>query len=70
MRELMFWANDQLFTTRNSMRTAGKVLYQSLQTWKTHGLRNFSVPVWAGNIETLGVPLRELARYGSRSKLT
>lgn len=67
MRELMFWANDQLFAVRNSMRTAGKVFYQSIQTWKKHGLRNFSVPVWAGNIETLGVPLRELARYGSRT---
>ena len=67
MKELTFWANDELFTTQNSMRTAAKVLYQSLQMWRKQGLGKFSVPVWAGNIETLGVPLRKLARYGSRS---
>lgn len=66
MRELMLWANDQLFTRSNSFRTARKVATQAVKsvirdrTWKP------KAPIWTGNIDTLGVPIKELVKYGGR----
>jgi hypothetical protein len=68
MRELQFWANDVLFTPRNSIRTAAKVMRQALRAFVRSGWHNFSVPIWTGNIDTLSVQLHELMTYGSRSK--
>lgn len=68
LRELMFWANDQLFTPRNSIRTATKVAKQALRVLLRRGWRDLSVPLWTGNIDTLSVPLRDLVTYGSRSR--
>ncbi len=67
MSELQFWANDQLFTPRNSIRTGAKVLRQALRMILRGGWHNFSVPVWTGNIDTLSVPLRKLVTYGGRA---
>ena len=68
MRQLMFWANDQLFTSRNSLRTAAKVVRQTAKTVVKHGWRGFAVPLWSGNIDTLSLPLKELITYGSRTR--
>lgn len=68
LSELQFWANDQLFTARNSIRTATKVVRHAFQGLMKNGWHNFSVPMWSGNIDTLSVPLRELVTYGNRAE--
>jgi bacteriochlorophyll C12 methyltransferase len=69
LQELMFWANDELFTATNSWRTATKVAGQAIGNVLTRGWRGFALPpVWSGNIDTLAVPLRELITYGSRAR--
>lgn len=68
LRELQFWANDVLFTPRNSMRTATKVVRQGLRGLLRGGRRRLSAPVWSGNIDVTSIPLRELALYGSRAR--
>jgi len=67
LRELQFWANDVLFTPSKSLRTVTKVVRQGLRGLLGGGWRNFSAPVWSGNIDTLPIPLRELTLYGSRA---
>jgi len=56
MRELMFWANDYLFTTRNSLRTARKIVTQACRTVRKHGFYNFGAPLWTGNIDLITQP--------------
>ena len=68
MRELMFWASDELFNLRSSFRTVSKIAIQAVKIAGQRGVRNASFPVWSGNIETLAVPLRELITYGSRER--
>src|SRR5882672_8470088 len=63
MRELMFWANDQLFTARTSLGTAKKIVSRALHLLVTGGWRTFSAPAWAGNIDTLSVSRSELITY-------
>jgi radical SAM superfamily enzyme YgiQ (UPF0313 family) len=66
MRQLMFWANDVLFTPRNSLRTAWKIALQSAKNIARN--RGMSAPVWAGDIDRMSVTPKELSRYGSRGR--
>lgn len=54
MRELMFWANDYLFTRRNSMNTAVKIVSQALAVLRNRYTGPMSVPLWTGNIDIGG----------------
>lgn len=64
MRELMFWANDQLFCPSNSFRTATKILRQAVRAY--FGGVSFSAPLWAGNIDLKSISRRELVKYGTQ----
>ena len=55
MRELLFWSNDLLFTTRNSLRTLGKIVRRSASRFFFQSkLSAPGAPVWAGQIDAAG----------------